>query len=215
MMIKDLSFRELDRKWFLVENYKELKKINRLFRFKRTHYPIVGYTYIDHEAGISMRVLGTIEVIDGCANLNKKNIEERMDLLRYSEMEKLEVQLIDSDMVKNINYTDIVEEEMDGYYSLKDKIIEARKDTRLDDYRDPVLVDDVKFLIVDEKHKAEFAWARIEDYDKESDIFTCSLVTETKQDFDLSIDDKILLKYVERPKYTGLAYLKRKIEDGE
>ena len=44
MVLGELTFRDLDRKWFLLENKKEIKRINRLFHYKKSkYYEKVGF----------------------------------------------------------------------------------------------------------------------------------------------------------------------------
>lgn len=212
MVLGELTFRELDRKWFLLENKKDIKRINRLFRYKKSKYPLLCYCYIDHEAGISMRILGTIQVQNQELLLSKQQLETRMDILRYSEIESFHLTALPDAYWKAISYTFDVVEEMDAYYKDKDGILASRQDVRLDPYRNPVLVDDVSFLIVDGTNPAEMLEGRICDYDANLDRFCVEVLTNPKGKYPVSASSLVYLKYVDRPKYTGLAFLEKKEE---
>lgn len=212
MIVKELTFRELDRKWFLLENKKDIRRVQKLFHYKKNKFPILCYSFIDHEAGISMRILGTIQVENQEISISKEQVANRVDILRYSEIESFHVTLVPDSIICSISNTADVIGDMDSYYVGKESIIVTRKDTRLDPYRDSVLVDDVSFLIVDETHHAEMLKGRICDYNAEVDRFCVEVLTSPKEDYDISISSKVYLKYVERPKYTGLAFLSKKEE---
>lgn len=213
MVLGELTFRELDRKWFLLENKKDIRRVQRLFHYKKNKYPILCYCYIDHEAGISMRILGTIQVQDQEISLSKEQIETRMDILRYSEIEFFRLTPVPDSIVEVISYTSDVVHDMDTYYTGKENILTTRQDVRLDPYRDSVLVDDVSFLIVDGTHSAEMLKGRICDYDAECDRFCVEVLTQPKEDYAISASSFVYLKYVDRPKYTGLAFLSKKEEE--
>lgn len=207
MKIKDLDISNLDRKWFLIENYRELKRINKLFNFKKSKYPVVGYSYIDHECGISMRILGNIKYENKELVLDRRNIDEMVNILRYSEMEFLDVQEIETDVLRKIKYVDEVEEDMDRYYA-NESVLSLRKDNLLNPYRDPVFPDDVQFLIVSKDYpNGEIIWGRLED--KSDDRYIVSVIVEPNQDYGIRLGDLVELKYVEREVYKGLVFIKK------
>ncbi len=210
MLAQEMTFRELDRKWFILEDEKDIKRMHRLFHLKNKKYPILVYSYIDHECGLSMRVLSTIEVEDKEAFLDKKRIDKRLDILRYSEMEKLHLTPVPHPLIKKIHYTDQVVEEMDSYYKEYPKVVLTRDEVGLDNYRDPVIPDNVKFLVITSDHKKEFLEGKITDYDDEKQYYTVTVLENPKQDFDIQIGDSVLLKYVDRPNYRGLAFMKKR-----
>ncbi len=209
MVVENMTFRELDRKWFLLEKVKDIKRMNHLFHLKNKKYPILVYSYIDHEFGLSLRILGPIEVEEGKAFLNKKRLDKRLDIVRYSEMEKLELTPVDSKVAEQIENAIQVIEEMDSYYAPYEAIKSTREDEKLDSFRDEVVPDNIKFLMITPDHKKEFLEGKIEDYDSEKGYYHCVLLKEPKQDFNLKEGDKVVLKYVDRPNYQGLAFIKK------
>lgn len=209
MLVSHMNFRQLDRKWFLLENKKDIKRMNHLFHLKNKIYPVLVYAYIDHEFGLSLRIIGTIEVEDGKVFLDKKRIEKRLDIIRYSEMEKLDMTMVEDKIIPTIQFTNLIEEEMDSYYALYEEILETRKKKELDEYRDTVMPDVVSFLMIDKNHKTEFLEGRIEGYDDKKDIYICTLLDDPAQEFDLEAGDLVMLKLINRPNYTGLAFMKK------
>lgn len=53
---------------------------------------------------------------------------------------------------------------------------------------------------------------RICDYDAELDCFCAEVLTEPEGEYPISVSSLVYLKYVDRPKYTGLAFLEKKEE---
>ena len=212
MLVENMTFRELDRKWFLLEKPKDIKRMNKLFHFKNKKYPVLVYSYIDHESGISMRVLGPIELKEKETYLNKKRIDKKLDIIRYSEMEKLELSPVEDYIAEHIHYTDLVKEEMESYYTPYESVLKTRASLELDPYRDPVVPDDVKFLVITPDHKKEFLEGKIESYEEDKQYYIVIVLADPKQDFDLRAGDRVLLKYVDRPNYQGLAFMKKYLE---
>ncbi|MEG2283525.1 MAG: hypothetical protein RSB99_02730 [Bacilli bacterium] len=208
MVVKDMTFRKLDRKWFLLENSKDIKKINRLFHLKKSKYPILTFAYIDHEEGISLRILGPIEVVNKELFLNEKLISKRLDIIRYSEMENLELSLVPDAIIKKIKYTIDVIDEMNGYYTNKE-VVKTRENVKLDNDRDLIMPDNIKFLALGEDKKREFLTGRIDGYDEETGYYIVSILEKPKLDFGIKVMDKVILKYVDRPNYQGLALVKK------
>lgn len=207
MKIKELDINGLDRKWFLIENYRELKRLNKLFKFKKSRFPVVGYSYIDHDEGISMRILGNIKYENKSLVLDKKEIDDRLDIIRYSEMEKLNVREIEPDILRKIKYIDDVEEEMDKYYE-NNTVLSLRKEHILDECRDPLNPDDVQFLIVSKLYpNGEIIWGKLED--KDEDKYIAKIIVEPNQDYGIKENDMVELKYVEREVYKGLVFIKK------
>ena len=207
MKIKDMNIKDLDRKWFLIENPRELNRINKLFKFRRSKYPVVGYSYIDHEDGLSMRILGNVKFEDKVLMLDKKLIDERIDIIRLSEIKKLDIREIESDILRKIKYIDDVEEEMDKYYD-NPSIIALRKENILDNFRDPFNPDDIQFLVISREYpNGEIIWGKLED--KEEDKYIAKVIVEPNQDYGIKLDDMVELKYVEREAYTGLVFIKK------
>ena len=50
---------------------------------------------------------------------------------------------------------------------------------------------------------------RICDYDAEFDRFCAEVLTEPEGEYPISVSSLVYLKYVNRPKYTGLAFLEK------
>ncbi len=209
MIANTIPFRDLDRKWFLLENKKDIKRINKLFHLKKKGYPLLSFCYIDHEEGISLRILGTIEVENKIASLDQKYLDSHLDILRYSEMELLDLTPVPDELARKIKGTDTVIEEMNQYYDPYEKMLSTRQQQKLDESRDKIKVDNVKFLLLDRTHRNEFVIGRIEEYQEEKDVYYAEVLTQPTQDFQVNIGDYVWLKYVDRPNYKGLAFMKK------
>ena len=98
---------------------------------------------------------------------------------------------------------------MNQYYDPYEKMLSTRQQQKLDESRDKIKVDNVKFLLLDRTHRNEFVIGRIEEYQEEKDVYYAEVLTQPTQDFQVNIGDYVWLKYVDRPNYKGLAFMKK------
>ncbi len=213
MVVSEMSFRDLDRKWFLLERKQDIKRMNHLFHLKNKKYPILTYAYIDHEEGISLRILGTLTLQNDQVYLDKEQLDRRLDIIRYDEMTHLDLTPIKEEMISIITYHEQVEEEMDSYYAPYNTLLDTRNHTFLDASRDSIVPDEVRFLILNQNHQKEILKARLESFEPSTEYYYAQLLEEPQNDFDVHKNDRICLKYVDRPNYQGLAFIKKDCQE--
>ena len=206
MKLSDLTFRDIDRHFFFVENLKQVKKIYKKLHIKEEIHPILVFGYIDHEKGIQFRVLGNIVIEDGMPKLEEQFIKNSFTL-PYDSFEEYDIKPVPEDTIAKINGIFSIEDDVDNLYSNAD-LLKSRKNTQLDKYRDLRLVDDVQFLLLTREAQQENVWARIE-AEEDKQILRCTLLDKPKKVFNLKQNDKIYIKYVEHPKYKGLMFVKK------
>lgn len=206
MLIKDLTFREIDKHYFFVENLKFVKKIYKKLHIKNTIHSILVYGYIDHENGIQFRILGNVIAENKITKLEEEFIKNNYTI-PYDFFEEFEVKQVPVETAFKILGVSTVEDEIDKLYT-NDALLKSRDNTQLDPYRDIRLIDDVQFLLLNREEKQEDVWARIEAME-DNQLLRCTLLDKTKKSFQLKSNDKIYIKYVDHPKYKGLIFVKK------
>lgn len=180
---------ELSDKWIIIEDYKKypaLKNIAHDFQGE----DILGYVYIDHEAGITLEIIKFLsrsndEIIFGDGPLDKN-----MSLkIRYG-------QFIDTEFI-------IQEAEAIGSYRLstpdaiklydRPDLKAFRNTTIIDNYRAEGYPDDIQILVITERDeiKPEMLWARVIAYDSVKKIGHCQVLVKPHQNIGVHKDETI------------------------
>lgn len=206
MKVKNLTFRDLDRKFFFVENLKDVKKIYKKIHIKDEINSIVLFSFINHEKGIQFRILGNIIIDDSVTKIEDRFIKKEF-ILPYDVLEEIEIKEIPEKEAIMVEGLQSIKISVMDLYSNK-KILKSRENVNLDQYRDIRLIDDVQFLLLNKEEQQENVWARIEG-EEDNGMLLCTLLDKTKKAFNLKPKDKIYIKYIEHPKYHGLMFVKK------
>lgn len=198
MKVCEFSFRDLDRKWIGIESKKYCKKIAKKIKMRKLLCPIFGYFYIDKENGLSLRVLGNIER-DGRNKLYLDNdfILENELVVDYDFVKKMDIEVLDDEVVKNIEGSIILENKLDIHYKNINNFLDTRNMEGLDNFRNESFVDDVQVLL---KNKGdapdELLWARIEGImDVKPDVLICKLLSSSYYNEEYIEDVMVGIKY--------------------
>lgn len=200
MKVNSLSFRELDRKWFCIEDKDQIKKICKKLWLDKTDKPLLLYSYIEYNEGFKIRVAGNI-YLETDLEIDKEFLECE-EILDYDFYKDFDFIPIDNEIIKNIKYTNDIEEQINKYYSNVD-IIKTREMENIDSYRDKEYVDRIKFLLINKETKQENVKGLIIGLNENNDII-CKILDKPKKVFKLKKGNLIILKYMERPKFKGL-----------
>lgn len=204
----EIDFRKFDCKWYLIENKKNIKRIIKLFGLQKSKYPILIYTFIDEVEGPSALILGNILVDNKKPFLDKEMFEEDLFIIRYRELLEFEIKEVSNNVIKEIKNSDLVIELIkDNFYTGNEKVQETRKYTYLDEYRDETIIDQVTITLIDKNKNKEEAEVKLVEK-LNGDDFRVRLLEDTDLDFGVVKDEFFEVKYVERPNFTGLIYLK-------
>lgn len=203
MKINNLSFRDIDRKWFCIENKEQIKKICKKLWLDKTDKPLLLYAFIEYEKGIRMRIVGNI-YFENNLEIDKEFLEYD-EFIDYDFFKEFDFIKIDDNIVSNIKYTKEIEEQMNKYYSNQD-LIETRNIENIDNCRDKIIIDRINFLLINKNIKQENVNGIIVGLNENKDII-CKILDKPKKDFKLKKGDLIILKYLERPKFKGLVYI--------
>lgn len=207
-----MNFRQYDQKWFFLENKKDIKRLTKLFSLNKSYKPILLYTFIDPDEGLSGLVLGNIFLQDNEAYIEKEIFEENLYLVRYQEFKNFTLKEVEEKKIDKIKNTNLVKTLIyDNYYFDLWNVIITRDDKKLDPYRDELIIDKVKLVIIDQNKNKEHVWVNLLEKINDEDYLV--LINEDIKKFDINKDEELKVKYVERPNFQGLIFLNKDQED--
>lgn len=206
MEVSKYNFREIDRSFFMLEDKENIKLLNKKCKTKiKNDNPLMLYGYIDLEYGIQFRICGNIICENDVLFLEDRFIK-KMYFIEYDFVEKMNFELIDERVYCKINGSKEIHLSVDKFYKDND-LIETRNNKQLDSCRDPRLVDDIQFLIINNKAKQEGVWGRI--ISEDNGMVKCVILDKVLKIFNLKKGDIVWLKYVERPNFKGLVFVRK------
>lgn len=173
MVLGKMKFRDLDRKWLVFTEKKDIKKICKKVKINIEDGILIGYGYINHNEGLKIKIAGFINKENESYSLDPEIIYNKSSIV-FSNKLKYKVNSVDEIIIRNIEHTDQLEKHFDSYYQKK-AINESRKVDYIDEFRHETYIDDVE-LTLNTGKKSELLWARIEDCSINDGIFVCSLL---------------------------------------
>lgn len=175
MLVTNLSFRDLDKKWVLIENKKQIKKLVKKLKIAKTKDPLIAYFFVDQEDGFCMKVIGNV-FKDEKDNLFLEDDYIYEDKhINYAEILKYELTILDNKITNYIKGIKSVEGSTGFIIDDKLKLKETRVMTNIDPFRNDAYPDDIEVLLK-VKEDEEYLWARIEGVMRE-DVLICRLLT--------------------------------------
>lgn len=199
MQLNKINFRDLERKWIVFSKGKEIRKIYKKLKLDYEEGIVLAYTFISHENGIQIRILGNIVSEEGILHLEDELVEKNL-FFSFEEALKYSITVMDNSVIQKISGTGDIEKEILKNEE-RNSILEARKITEIDTFRHEQYVDDVE-LLYEGKKKDEYLWARIEDCSKKNLLFVCSLLEPSKQNKNYKEGVLVLAKIVKEKKNT-------------
>ena len=206
MLVKEMKFRDIDKHYFFIENINCVKKIYKKLHLKKEIHPILVYGFIDHEKGITFRILGNVIIENDISKLEDEFIKNTY-ILEYDFLENYDMKEVPENVAFKIVGVSAIENEIDSNYK-NTGLLKSRNNEQLDQYRDIRLIDDVQFLLLSREAQEEDVWARI-DEEEENGLLKCTLLDDVNSKFNLKKNDKIYIKYVEHPKSNGLMFVRK------
>ena len=203
------EIKEFDKKWYLVENRKDIRRITKLFNLEKTKYPVLLYTFIDPNEGVSALILGNIKVKDNVGYLNDEMFNDSLFIIRYDELVELGLNEVDKSIIKKIKHTDEVEHIIQtDYYKGYEKLLLTREDSKLDKFRQLGDVDNITVQLMNRNKTKEERICKLKEKVKDDEYIVC-LLEDTKIDFGVSKDELIRVKYIDIPELNKVVYLNR------
>ncbi|WP_111684155.1 hypothetical protein [Winogradskyella tangerina] len=169
----------------------------------KDHSNFFGYTYIDHEAGLTVDALKFFKIENDSIQITEDAIAtNQRTILRSEALNKAsEVSYATEDEIKefNLNVPDYLK-----IYS-KPKLELFREEKLFDEFRAQGYPDDVMVLLPPHKDiRPEQVWLRVEEYSPENKIIGGTLLNQPHQNFGVNKNDVLIAVYTE---IKGDAYL--------
>lgn len=158
-LIKEASFREIERQFVYVRCPELLDSQKDLYEMTDKDDGFLGLGYVDHEAGLTVRIISPAHIEDSQLVVGSEN-RENMSLLRAEAIAEDLFHSIDVDEIDLSVYGIYAEQTMSYYESCK-KAVEVRSIDILDPFRHTFYPDDVEIHFIGEKIEPENMWLRL------------------------------------------------------
>ena len=198
MKISKYKFRDIDKKWILIDRPKDIKKIKKKNKIDLSLDPVLGIIYIDHDMGLTIRILGNIYKENSEYLFLDKFINENIINIRIDKKNDFNITILNDKVVEGINNTLAINKQIDVYYSKK-AIIESRKMECLDIFRHKYFSDDIE-LYNKKDDDDEIIWGRIIDCSINDKIVICELLDNSLLDEKYKEHTLVMAKYEETKK---------------
>ncbi|MBR4261743.1 MAG: hypothetical protein IKQ35_00070 [Bacilli bacterium] len=218
MKVNGELFRDFDRRWVGIENRKSCKKIAKKLKRKELISPIFGYLFIDKEEGISLRIVGNFERdYKYRIFINEDFLEDDL-IIDYEFMKKikLDVEIIDEEIIKNVEGTNIISNKIDSEYKNINNFLSTREFVYLDKFRDERYPDDIEAVLENKEQEVdEYLYVTIEGImDKRPDLLIAKLDDSSEYNEDYKEGDYVAIKYYEDEDLVKIyGHLKRREEE--
>lgn len=195
MKISKYKFRDIDKKWILIDRPKDIKKIKKKNKIDLSLDPVLGIIYIDHDMGLTIRILGNIYKENSEYLFLDKFINENIINIRIDKKNDFNITILNDKVIEGINNTLAINKQIDVYYSKK-AIIESRKMECLDIFRHKYFPDDIE-LYNKKDDDDEIIWGRIIDCSINDKIVICELLDNSLIDEKYKEHTLVMAKYEE------------------
>lgn len=165
---------------------------------------VIGYIYVDHEEGISLRVHTLCRIEPGKLPQIVVNFEDHGEgcILRYDEFG--EYRLLSNNEANSIPLADdqrwyLFEDQRWFIYYDPERLHEIRNRNDLDQFRAPGFFDDVFVVLSREAggHAPEVVWVRLEEMVEGGAAFQGILLNEPDGDFGVHEGDTVTVRFAE------------------
>ena len=185
MKIINSNFRDYDRKYVLCRDKDIIKKIDI-----KLSVPFIGYLYIDHIKGISLRIVG---------DENNTLIEGIPYIFRYEDIKDIDFEIVNNKILE-------FDKLMDNYYKDKE-IIDVREILEIDKFRlnsNNVSAEEMMYTLnsnpdiieieIEDNSKKEKLWGRVIGYKSDEGI-VCLLINDSNVFDNLYKGNSVLVRY--------------------
>ena len=198
MKIKKYTFREIDRKWILIDSDNDIKKINKKNNLNLSLDPVLGIIYIDHEMGLTLRVLGNVYKDKNGYSFNEEFINEKVINIRLDKKVNFDITILNEKVINGIDNTPAIEKQVDVFYAKK-SIVESRKMECLDTFRHKYFPDDIELYNKKDKDE-EIIWGRIIDCSLNNNLVVCKLLDNSIIEKKYKENTLVIAKYEKNKK---------------
>lgn len=157
--IKDASFREIEKQFVYVRCPELLDSQKDLYEMSDKDDGFFGLGYVDHEAGLTVRIISPAHLENNQLIIGGEN-RENMSLLRAEAIAEVFFHPIDINEIDLSVYGFYAEQAMIYYENCKDAV-ELRRIDILDPFRHPFYPDDVEIHFIGDEIESENMWLRL------------------------------------------------------
>ena len=201
MKLFDYSFRELEKKWVVVNKWKDIKRIGKKYKLELVDALVLIYLYVDHEKGLCGYLAGNLYHDSKELLQMEETYLDHMIILEDDILSKIKFQVIDDNLLNHLKDKDIIEKKIDIAYYNDTNIINARGEEQLDEWRNEANPDDIELLLITDK-KEEFIWGKLELFSK--DRLICRLLDNSKNNEHYKKDDMVLASIISDKKTSDI-----------
>lgn len=187
-LFKDTPFRNIERNFVYVRCPDILQSQKDEYEIFDKDDGIFGIGYIDHEAGLSVRMISAAHIENNKLIVGKDN-KEIMTIFRAEAIQDEYYYPISFKEVNLELFGFYAECIMEGYYSSCKKAIELRDFEILDQFRHPFYPDDIEISFIGNKIGKENIWLRLTKIKK--NVFYGTLLNEPIQNLGYHLGDEI------------------------
>lgn len=198
MKLNKCNFREIDRKWVLIDKNKDINNIMKKNKIELSFDPVLGLIYIDPIEGLTLRILGNIFKDKNGYSFNEDFINTDIINIRIDKKIKYNITILDDKVASGIQNTNIINDQIDIFYTKK-AIIESRKMTELDSFRHKFFPDDIQLYNIKDKDE-ELIWGRIIDCSLNNKVVVCTLLDDSIINKSYKKDTLVMAKYEKNKK---------------
>lgn len=177
MRLFDFEFRELDRKWIIINRWKDIKRIGKTLKLELEDALVLAYLYIDHEKGICAYFLGNMFHDKERLLQIDNSYLEHMIILEDDILSKIKFEIIDEKLLNHLKEKKMIEQKINLAYYQNENLLKTREIDIIDEWRHPTSPDDLELTLNTDK-KTELLFGKIELFSK--DRFICRLLTDSK-----------------------------------
>ena len=185
--IKKASFRDIERNYVYIKCPDWLKTQTDILEISEKDDGIFGLGYVDHEAGLTIRIISCAHIENNQLITGKEN-KEVMSMIRVEAIENELFYPISVEEIDLKKYGHYVEETM-HYYESCEEAVKVRSIEVLDEFRHQFYPDDIEIHFVGKKIEPENMWLRITKLKDKS--FYGTLLDEPVQKIGIHIGDVI------------------------
>ena len=195
MKYRNLTYRDIYHNFIVCEIDEKMTESLKGMQYLEKANCVLLYGYVDHEAGLSLRVIDLGEAREDEELVYFFDSDDKVDVvLRNDSLGDYEVTILtkeDTDLKER--YKDKISQ-MEFYYEDED-LKKIRELKALDPFRDKDYTDDVIVYLINKSGDKEGCWCRLEELNDEGHYMAGILLNEPENDFSCHKGDSIKIYF--------------------
>jgi len=181
--------------YIIIKNFRQYPIISSLLNGYEGKN-LIGYTYIDHEQGITLDISKLFTGDNGEFTITKDLIADNSRaILRFEQFSKTDFEVANTEIVQlfNLEAPDYIQQ-----YN-RDDLASFREHPIYQNFSANGFPDDISIFLIDETHqyKTENIWVRVEYFDAKKQAGIAKLLVQPFQKLKVNKGDSIIFKLIE------------------